>query len=69
MIPLLLWNIILKNIFEQLFGLKINFHKSKVFCFGPARDIEKQYCDLFACESNAFPFKCLGKYTYSFLKA
>lgn len=23
--------------FEQLFGLKINFHKSEVFCFGDAQ--------------------------------
>jgi hypothetical protein len=26
-------------IFEQLSGLKINFHKSKIFCFGKAKDM------------------------------
>jgi hypothetical protein len=29
-------------IFEQLSGLKINFHKSEIFCFGKAKDIEQQ---------------------------
>jgi retron-type reverse transcriptase len=27
-------------IFEQLSGLKINFHKSEIFCFGKAKDME-----------------------------
>jgi hypothetical protein len=27
-------------IFEELSGLKINFHKSEVFCFGEAKDVE-----------------------------
>jgi hypothetical protein len=30
-------------IFEQLSGLKINFHKSEIFCFGKAKDMEVQY--------------------------
>jgi hypothetical protein len=30
-------------IFEQLSGLKINFHKSEIFVFGNAKDIEDQY--------------------------
>jgi hypothetical protein len=30
-------------IFEQLSGLKINFHKSEFFCFGKAKDMEHQY--------------------------
>ena len=29
--------------FEQLSGLKINFHKSEIFCFGRARDHEVFY--------------------------
>jgi hypothetical protein len=33
--------------FEQLSGLKINFHKSELFCFGEARDAGSQYADLF----------------------
>ena len=30
-------------LFEQLSGLKINFHKSEIFCFGKAKDDEEQY--------------------------
>jgi hypothetical protein len=28
--------------FEQLSGLKINFHKSEIFCFGNAKNSEKK---------------------------
>jgi hypothetical protein len=47
-------------IFEQLSGLKINFHKSELFCFGQASEVEDQYRALFGCESGSFPFKYLG---------
>jgi hypothetical protein len=47
-------------IFEQLSGLKINFHKSEIFCLGEAKDIEQQYMQIFGCEEGALPFKCLG---------
>ena len=30
-------------LFEQLSGLKINFHKSELFCFGKAKDEEHTY--------------------------
>jgi len=33
--------------FEQILGLKINFHKSEVFCFGQAQNSLNQYLDLF----------------------
>jgi hypothetical protein len=33
--------------FEQLSGLKINFHKSEVFCYGAAREMEASYTSLF----------------------
>ena len=33
--------------FEQLSGLKINFHKSEIFCFGEAKNCESQYMELF----------------------
>ena len=29
--------------FEQLSGLKINFHKSEIFCFGEVQQCEAQY--------------------------
>ena len=29
--------------FEQLSGPKINYHKSEIFCFGQAKELEQQY--------------------------
>lgn len=46
--------------FEQLSGLKINFHKSEIFCFGKAKDMEDQYRNIFGCESGSLPIKYLG---------
>jgi hypothetical protein len=37
-------------IFEQLSGLKINFHKSELFCFRNAIDDENEYKNLFGYE-------------------
>ena len=31
------------SLFEQLSGLKINFHKSEIFCFGKAKDFQEDY--------------------------
>jgi hypothetical protein len=47
-------------IFEELSGLKINFHKSEVFCFGKAKDVDNDYITLFGCEPGSFPFRYLG---------
>jgi len=33
--------------FEQLSELKINFHKSEIFCFGKAKEHEMFYSQLF----------------------
>jgi retron-type reverse transcriptase len=41
---------LLLNAFEQLSGLKINFHKSEIFCFGQAKDYELQYEQIFGCK-------------------
>jgi hypothetical protein len=46
--------------FEQLLGLKINFHKSELYCFGQAKDLEESYKELFGYESGSFPLKYLG---------
>ena len=46
-------------IFEQLSGLKINFHKSEIFCFGKAKEMEHQYKQIFGCESGSLPFRYL----------
>jgi hypothetical protein len=46
--------------FERLSGLKINFHKSEVFCYGVAREMEASYTSLFGCNSRDYPFRYLG---------
>ena len=46
--------------FEQLSGLKINFHKSEIFCFGKAKDHTVFYSQLFGCGVGKFPFRYLG---------
>jgi hypothetical protein len=47
-------------IFEQLSGLKINFHKSELFCFGKAKEVENDYKILFGCDIGSLPFRYLG---------
>jgi hypothetical protein len=47
-------------IFEQLSGLKINFHKSELFCFGKAKETQDEYRVLFGCEIGSLPFRYLG---------
>jgi hypothetical protein len=47
-------------IFEQLSGLKINFHKSEIYCFGKAKEVEDEYKHIFGCESSTLPLKYLG---------
>jgi hypothetical protein len=46
--------------FKQLSGLKINFHKSEIFCFGKAKDHEVFYSQLFGCAMGKYPFRYLG---------
>jgi hypothetical protein len=36
-------------LFEQISGLKINFHKSEIFCLGVARDKAQRYSEIFTC--------------------
>jgi hypothetical protein len=36
--------------FEKLSGVKINFHKSELFCYGEAKQMEDQYMELFGCD-------------------
>ena len=40
---------LLLSAFEQMSDLKINFLKSKVFCFGEAVEAAADYADLFGC--------------------
>ena len=46
--------------FEQASGLKINFHKSELFCFGQAQQVVDHYTDLFGCQEGEFSLKYLG---------
>ena len=41
--------------FEQLSGLKINFHKSEIYCFGEAKNMKNEYMELFGCNTGTFP--------------
>ena len=45
---------------EQLSGRKINFHESKIFCYGAAKQMEDIYTDLFGCNAGEYPFRYLG---------
>jgi hypothetical protein len=51
---------LLLSAFEQLSGLKINFHKSEILCFGKAKEYELQYEQLLGCKKGSYPFKYLG---------
>ncbi|WVZ81051.1 LOW QUALITY PROTEIN: hypothetical protein U9M48_028478 [Paspalum notatum var. saurae] len=46
--------------FEKLSGLKINFHKSELFCYGEAKSHFEQYSQIFGCSMGCFPFRYLG---------
>ncbi|WVZ50231.1 LOW QUALITY PROTEIN: hypothetical protein U9M48_001505 [Paspalum notatum var. saurae] len=46
--------------FEELSGLKINFHKGEIFCFGQARECESLKSNLFGCKVGEYPFRYLG---------
>ena len=50
---------LIMSAFEQLSGLKINFHKSELFCFGEAQDEANMYADLFGCGLGQFPLSYL----------
>jgi hypothetical protein len=46
--------------FEQLSGLKINFNKSEIFCFGEAKEVQEEYSSIFGYQCGTYPFKYLG---------
>jgi hypothetical protein len=54
------WNLkLILAAFEHLSVLKINFHKSELFCFGEAQDEAIQYADLFSYGQGQFTMKYL----------
>ena len=46
--------------FEQVSGLKIKFHKSEIFCYGAAQEMQDIYTDIFGCNAGEYPFRYLG---------
>ena len=46
--------------FEQISGLKINFHKSELFCFRAAKANQNEYAQIFGCNVGSLPFRYLG---------
>jgi hypothetical protein len=46
--------------FEKLLGLKINFHKSGLYCFGEPQDHTQLYAELFGCNQGEFLIRYLG---------
>jgi hypothetical protein len=48
------------TVFEQLSCLKINFHKSEIFCYGGAKEFQDEYNKLFGCNAGEYPFRYLG---------
>jgi hypothetical protein len=47
-------------LFEHMSGLKINFHKSEIFCLGKANEFVNLYADIFTCPVGCLPMKYLG---------
>jgi hypothetical protein len=45
--------------FEKLSGLKNNFQKSEMCCFGEEKGLQDQYAAIFGCQGGSFPFKHL----------
>ncbi|WVZ49016.1 LOW QUALITY PROTEIN: hypothetical protein U9M48_000398 [Paspalum notatum var. saurae] len=48
------------SVFEQLSGLKINFHRSEIFFLGQAKETEHFYSVLFGCKIVSYTFQYLG---------
>ena len=46
--------------FEHLSGLKINYHKSEIVCFGDAKNNSEKFTDIFTCVEGKLPMKYLG---------
>ncbi|WVZ62069.1 hypothetical protein U9M48_011857, partial [Paspalum notatum var. saurae] len=46
--------------FELASGLKINFHKNELFCFGAAQENIELYTELFGYKAGNFPINYLG---------
>jgi hypothetical protein len=47
-------------LFEQMSGLKINFHKSEILCFGKAEERKNLYAEIFTCPIKNLLVNYLG---------
>jgi hypothetical protein len=47
-------------LFEQISGLKINFHKSEIYCLGAAKEKAQYYSEIFTFPVADLPMKYLG---------
>lgn len=55
------WNMkIILYAFETVSSLKINLHKSEVYCFGEAWEVADQYTQLFGYKPRDLPMTYLG---------
>jgi hypothetical protein len=41
-------------------GLKINFHKGEIFCFGDVVAMQEEYSSIFGYQCSTCPFRYLG---------
>jgi hypothetical protein len=51
---------LLLTVFEQISGLKINFHKSEIFFYGGVKEFQDEYMKLFGCNAGEYSFRYLG---------
>lgn len=51
---------IVLSTYEELSGLKINFHQNELFCFGKTKERSMYYGFFFRCKECSLPFKYLG---------
>ncbi|KAG8060373.1 hypothetical protein GUJ93_ZPchr0002g26796 [Zizania palustris] len=47
-------------LFEHMSGLKVNFHKSEVFCVGMNLERSRNFCQVLTCKMGDFPIQYLG---------
>jgi hypothetical protein len=47
-------------LFEEMSGLKINFHKSEVYSLGREKNKVRQFEEVLTCKSGNLPMKYLG---------
>jgi hypothetical protein len=51
---------LLLSLYEQIFGLKINFEKSEILLIGGENNLACEYAEIFNCQIGLFPVKYLG---------